>query len=148
MSTRGRSEFPFLEHLGDNIATFTRIEVLKKETRSSLVKLVRRKSKTEEEFQWRTSKIKDSDLIDMEIDYHGVHREVREIVENPRYRPWLQAGQLAKKYVTDTKKEKLEKYVVPHIKKPLMKIQDKTENQIVKAGVQIAYSLIMRKLGL
>ncbi len=146
MSTK--EEFPFLEHLVDNIATFARIEMLKTETKNSLVELMRVKSNSEEEFKWRTSKIKDSDLIDRDVDFAGVHPEVRRVVENPRYRPWLKAGQLAEVYIDQKKRQTLEKYVVPHVKKPIMKIQHSTKNDIVKKGVQIAYELFRMKLGL
>lgn len=148
MSTRGRSEFPFLEHFSDNITTFVRMEGIKKETKNNLTELMRIKSSTEEEFRWRVSKVKDSDLIDKDVDYVGVNREIREIVENPRYRPWLQAGQLATNYVEAKQSQLMHKFVAPCVTKAQTRIQKKTENVYIKMGTEIAFTILKRKLGL
>lgn len=146
MSTR--PEFPFLENALDSIRKSEQIFQLQEREKGKRIEILRHLSRTPEEFQWRVSKIDEDSLIDRDVDYADVNSTVRNIVENPRYRPWLHSGSVVKYAIMKKKQETISKYAEPKIKSVMKSIQDKTENPVVKAITQIAYSAIRSKLGL
>lgn len=145
MSTR--PEFPFLENALDSIRKSEEIFQLQEREKGKRIEILRHLSSTEEEFQWRVSKIDESSLIDRDVDYSDVNSTVKKIVENPRYRPWLHSGSVVKHAIMKKKTETISKYAAPKIKSTLKRIQDGTENPVVNALTQIAYSAIKSKLG-
>lgn len=145
MSTR--PEFPFLENVLDAVRKSEEIFQLQEKEKGKRIEMMRNISRTEEEFQWRVSNIDKNSLIDNVVDYSDVSGTVKNIVENPRYRPWLHSASVVKHAVIKKKSEVVKKYAAPKITSTMKNIQDRTENPIVKAVTQIAYSAIRSKLG-
>ena len=147
MSVR-RQEFPLLENAMDAILAFNMIE--RKEEREYEKRLAiakRRSGNDPEKYEELKASIDKNSLIDHDVDFVGINREVKRIIMDPKKRPLLLAASHTKQHLRAKKMKRMEK-PAEYVKKKIGRVKNRTKSDFGKTMCEIAWMAIQTKFGL
>jgi len=138
MSVR-RAEFPFLENAMDIILKFNEVEQNK-------IREMEKRKALMERFAC-VKKVYPNDLIDMDTDFVGSNREVREVVLRKKNYPILMMASHTHEHLKNKKKKKLEK-PAQYVNRQLQKRKAKCKSTLGQTMCDLAWLAIRSKFGL